>query len=160
MKKALLTLAATLSLAAVNAVELNCTFDKKQPAGISILGTVQQDNGASVLFNDKNYYIGIASFIADKNAGGELTIELKAEGNPASKLGVILFENNKGKLKSLKHLAWMRTVATDKYEKLTLKIPAGMLSEGQKYDIYFYRSNQKGALKVKQINVKTIPAAK
>lgn len=160
MKKVLLTLAATLSIAAANAFELNCTFDKEQPAGIKMNGTVQKENNASVLVNDKNYYIGIASFVADKNAGGELTLELTAAGNPASQLGVILFENNSGKLKTLKHLAWMRKVATDKYEKLTFKIAPGMLAEGKKYDIYFYRSNQKGALKVKQINIKTIPAAK
>ena len=160
MKKAFLTLTAALSIAAVNAFELNCTFDKAQPAGIKLTGTVQQENGASVLVNDKNYYIGIASFTADKNAGGELTIELSAAGTPAAQLGIILHENNNGKLKALQHLAWMRKVSADKYDKMVFKIAPGMLTEGKKYDIYFYRSNQKGALKIKQINIKTMPAAK
>ena len=160
MKKVFLTLAASLSIAAANAVELNCTFDKAQPAGIKMSGTVQQDNGVSVLVSDKGYYIGIASFVADKNAGAELTVELTSAGTPAAQLGIILHENNNGKLKALKHLAWMRKVSSDKYDKMVFKIAPEMLTEGKKYDIYFYRSNQKGALKIKQINIKTIPAVK
>lgn len=161
MKKVLMTLAATLCIAGANAIELDCTFDKKQPAGVSFTGTVKQENGASVMVNDKSYYVGILSFTADKNAGATLSIEISTTGNPASQLGIILLEKQaNGKLKPIKHLTWARNLAKDKYENLKYTIAPGILKEGQKYDIYVYRSNQKGTLKLKRINFKTTPAAK
>lgn len=161
MKKTLTTLAAALCIAGANAFELDCTFDKKQPAGLSISGTVQQENGASVLVNDKGYYIGILTFTGEEGAGGTLTLDLTTTGNPPSSLGVILHEKQaNGKLKALSHLAWMRKITADKYQTVTLKIAPGTFKAGKKYDIYFYRSNQKGALKIKRIQFKTTPAAK
>ncbi len=160
MKKVLMSLAAALCFAGVNAFELDCTFDKKQPAGLNLSGTVQQENGASVLINNKNYYIGILTFAGEDGAGGTLTLDLSAEGNPASLLGVILYEKQaNGKLKLMKHLAWQRKVAQDKYETVTINIAPGTFKAGQKYDIYFYRSNQKGSLKIKRLQFKTTPAA-
>ena len=66
MKKVLMTLAASLCIAGANAIELDCTFDKKMPAGVSMYGTVQQENGTSVAVNDKGYYISIIRFAGEK----------------------------------------------------------------------------------------------
>lgn len=155
-----MTLAASLCIAGANAIELDCTFDKKMPAGVSMYGTVQQENGTSVAVNDKGYYISIIRFAGEKDVSGALTLEVSTAGNPPSQLGIILFENANGKLKPLKHLTWARKVAQDKYEKLTFNIASGIINEGKKYEIYVYRSNQKGALKMKRIQFKTTPAAK
>jgi hypothetical protein len=161
MNKVLMSLAAALCIAGVNAVELDCTFDKKQPAGVSIQGKIQQEDGASVLVNENGYYIGILSFVAEEGVSGTLTMDLTTTGNPASLLGVILHEKqDNGKLKAVKHLAWHRKIAQDKYQTITFNIAPELLKTGKKYDIYFYRSNQKGALKIKRIQLKTTPVAK
>ena len=160
MKKTLMTLAAALCVAGANAFELDCTFDKKQPAGLSISGTVLQEDDTAVLVNDKGYYIGILAFKAEEDAGGELILDISTSGNPPSQLGVILHEKlDNGKLKALKHLAWHRKITADKFQTVTIKIDPGTLKAGKKYDIYFYRSNKKGALKLKRVQFKTTSAA-
>ena len=144
---------------AVKAVEYDVTFDKKAPAGISLQGTVQQENGVSVLVNDKNYWVGIIGFNGE-DAAGTLELELAGTGEPAAQLGIILFQNENGKLKNIKMAAWMRKLAKDKFEKLTFNFPAGTIKAGNKYQIYLYRSNQKGTMKLKRIAFKNAAVKK
>lgn len=160
MNKLFSTLAVMLCLTAVKAVELNCTFDKKLPAGASISGTVQQENGTSVMVNDKTYFVGILAFDGEEGAGGTLEFDISTSGEPASKLGVILYQKENGKLKRLATPAWMRNIPKDKYTKMTFNFKPGTFKANQKYEIYFYRSNQKGAMKLKQVLFKTVTAAK
>ena len=155
-----MSLAAALCIAGVNAVELDCTFDKKLPAGVSINGNLQQEDGTTVLVNENKYYSMIVTFPGEDNVTGTLTIELTSAGNPAGMLGIILHEQlSNGKTKQLKNYAWMRKVAQDKYQTMTFTIAPEMLKAGKKYSIYFYR-NGKGALKIKRVQFKTTPVAK
>lgn len=160
MKKTLLTLAvAALSCVCANAVELNFQFDKKFPAGSFINGTVQQENGASVIVNNKRYDVGYFSFTGEKISNAVMKIEVSSEGNPATTLGVILYElGEKSKLKLLKHLTWGRKISTTKYDKFTFNIAPKTIVPGKKYRVYIYRANQKGTLKIKSLNFKTTPA--
>lgn len=144
----------------VKAVEINCTFDQKAPSGVSFYGTVQQEDGVSVLVNDKTYYAGIIAFDGEDNVGGQLEFELKSAGEPAGQFGIIIFRNENGKLKNIAMPTWMRKVPADKYTKLTFNLKAGLFKAGEKYQIYFYRSNQKGSLKFKSVSFKTVAPAK
>ena len=144
----------------VKAVEINCTFDQKVPAGVSVQGSVQQDDGASVLVNDKNYYVAIIAFNGEDNVGGTLECEIKSAGEPAGQLGIILFQNENGKLKNIAMPTWMRKVPSDKYTKLAFNFKPGTFKANQKYQIYLYRSNQKGALMFKSVSFKTVAVEK
>ena len=159
MNKFFSILAVVCLCAAVKAVEYDVTFDKKTPAGVSVQGTVQQENGVSALVNDKNYWVGIISFDGE-DAAGTLEFEIAAAGEPAAQLGIILFQNENGKLKSIKMPTWMRKLPKDKFEKLTFNFPQGTFKAGNKYQIYFYRSNQKGTMKLKRVAFKTAAAQK
>ena len=168
MNKIFSILAIVVLSVSLKAVEIDLAFDKKMPAGVSVQGTVQQEDGASVLVNDKNYYVGIIPFDGEEGVGGTLEFELKSAGEPAGQLGIITdmevlrsiaYEN--GKLKTVSMPTWMRKVPSDKYTKLTFNFKPGTFKAGQKYQIYFYRSNQKGTLKFKRVLFKTAaPAAK
>ncbi len=161
MNKIFSILAVVVLSVSLKAVEIDLAFDKKMPAGVSVQGTVQQEDGASVLVNDKNYYVGIIPFDGEEGVGGTLEFELKSAGEPAGQLGIILFQNENGKLKTVSMPTWMRKVPSDKYTKLTFNFKPGTFKAGQKYQIYFYRSNQKGTLKFKRVLFKTAaPAAK
>ena len=137
-------------------------FESLYPASDALTKQVQRAVKAMDMPKDENgYYIGILSFVAEEGVSGTLTMDLTTTGNPASLLGVILHEKqDNGKLKAVKHLAWHRKVAQDKYQTLTFNIAPELLKAGKKYDIYFYRSNQKGALKIKRVQFKTTPVAK
>lgn len=161
MKKAILTLAAAVfTCAAANAIEMNWQPGKKVP-GADIFGKVQKDAGTSVLVKADGYYFAILKFKGEKDAGGNLELELATTGNPASQLGIILYERDaKKKLQRVVTPAWAKNISKDKYTKMTFKIAPKTFKAGKNYEMYLYRSNQKGTLKLKSLIFKTTHAAK
>ena len=61
------------------ALELNCTFDRELPSGVSVAGAVQKENGIPVKVNNKNYVAAIIRFAGEENAKGVLELDLMTE---------------------------------------------------------------------------------
>ena len=161
MKKLLAFVVVVLCCACLEAFEIDCDFSGKLPAGLNVSGTVQQENGVSVLVNDSKYVVGILGFAGEEGAGGTLTLSLTTTGDVPSKLGVILYQKEKGgKLNRISTPAWLKTIPTDEYTEMTFAIKEGTFKADANYQLYFYRANQKGVLKLKHLSFKTIPAAK
>ena len=138
----------------LSALELNCTFDKKLPAGVSVSGTVQKKNGESVMVNSKNYVAAILRFSGEDNTSGTLELDLMTTGQPPTTLGAILFRKENGKLIKISMFAWLKAVPRENYGKMTFHFPPGRFKSGQDYEIYLYRANQKGTLIFRNISFK------
>ena len=155
MNKIISIISAVLCCCAVKAVELNCTFDKKLPAGVKVNGTLEQENGTSVMVNNKSYVAAIIPFIGEADSEGILEIELATVGEPLSKLGGFLYRRENGKLVTVKNFVWLKNVPRDDFGKMTFKFAPGSFQQGTEYQIYLFRANQKGTLKIRSINFKT-----
>lgn len=136
------------------ALELNCTFDRELPSGVSVAGAVQKENGIPVKVNNKNYVAAIIRFAGEENAKGVLELDLMTEGQPPSSLGAMLYRNENGKLVRISTLAWLKGVPRENYGKMTFNFAPGTFKKGQDYEIYLYRANQKGTLKFRKITLK------
>ena len=138
----------------LSALELNCSFDKKLPAGVTVNGTVQKMNGTSVMVNSRNYVAAILRFKGEDNTTGILDLDLMTTGQPPTTLGAILFRKENGKLIKISMFAWLKAVPRENYGKMTFSFPAGRFKSGQDYEIYLYRANQKGTLIFRNITLK------
>ena len=161
MKTLLAFVVAVLFCTCLKAVDIDCDFSGKLPAGLSMSGTVQQENGVSVMVNDSKYVVGILGFTGEEGAGGILTLAIATTGDVPSKLGIILYQKEKGgKLNRLATPAWLKTIPKDEYTEMTFTVKEGTFKADANYEFYFYRANQKGVLKVKHLSFKTIAPAK
>ena len=155
MRIALLFLLSLFFFSAVDALELNCTFDRPLPSNVSVAGTVRNENGTFVKVNDKNYVASVITFIGEENADGILELELATVGQPPSLLGAMLYRKENGKLIRMSTLAWLKNVPRESFGTMTFKFAPGTFQKGVEYQIYIYRSNQKGTLKFRKIYFKT-----
>ena len=138
----------------VNALELNCTFDRALPKGVTVAGTVQKKDGVSVMVNSKNYVAAMLKFKGEDNTNGTLDLDLMTTGQPPTTLGAILFRKDKGKLVKISMFAWLKQIPRDSFGKMTFTFPPGRFKSGQDYEIYLYRANQKGTLIFRNITFK------
>ena len=140
----------------LNAVDLDCVFDRKLPAGISVAGDTRQENGTAVRVNSKYYVAAVIRFQGESSAAGTLELDLKTTGQPPSQLGVILyFRNAKRQLERISTPAWLKAVPIDSFGQMKFTFPAGRFKTGTEYQIYIYRANQKGTLIFRRISFKT-----
>ena len=138
----------------VNALELNCTFDRALPKGVTVAGTVQKKDGVPVMVNSKNYVAAVLKFRGEDNTNGTLELDLMTTGQPPTTLGAILFRKDKGKLVKISMFAWLKQIPRDSFGKMTFTFPPGRFKSGQDYEIYLYRANQKGTLIFRNITFK------
>lgn len=146
MNKAFLSAGLFCCLWILNALELNCNFDRELPRGVSVAGTVQKINGETVKVNSQNYVAAVLRFNGEDNASGVLELDLMTTGQPPATLGAILYRNENGKLIRISTLAWLKHVPRENFGKMSFKFAPGTFKAGQKYEIYLYRANQKGSL--------------
>ena len=139
---------------ALSALELNCSFDRALPKGVSVAGTVQKMNGEAVKVNNKNYVAAVLEFKGEDNTNGVLELDLMTTGQPPTTLGAILYRKEKGKLIKISMFAWLKAVPRESFGKMTFTFPAGRFKSGQTYVIYLYRANQKGTLIFRNITLK------
>jgi len=145
----------------LNAVDLDCVFDRGLPAGISVAGDTRQENGTAVRVNSKNYVAAVIRFQGESSAAGTLELDLKTIGQPPSLLGVILyFRNTKRQLERISTPAWLKAVPIDSFGQMKFTFPAGRFKTGTEYQIYIYRANQKGTLVFRRISFKTQASGK
>ena len=138
----------------LNALELNCSFDKPLPTGVSVAGTVQKINSETVKVNSKNYVAAVLNFNGEDNTSGLLELDLMTTGQPPTRLGAILYRKENGKLIKISMFAWLKSVPRENFGKMSFKFAPGTFKTGQNYEIYLYRSNQKGTLIFRNITLK------
>lgn len=138
----------------LNALELNCSFDKPLPTGVSVAGTVQKINGETVKVNSKNYVAAVLNFNGEDNTSGLLELDLMTTGQPPTRLGAILYRKENGKLIKITMFAWLKNIPRENFGKMSFKFAPGTFKTGQNYEIYLYRSNQKGTLIFRNITLK------
>lgn len=156
MNKILPILSIILCCLAFQAVEINCTFDKKLPPGVTVNGTIQQENGVFVKVNNKNYVAATIAFNGEENTAGILDLDLATFGTPQTKLGIILYRRAENKkLVPVSTLTWMKTVPSESFGQMTFKFAPGTFQKDTEYQIYLFRANQKGTLKIRKISFKT-----
>ena len=156
MNKILPILSIILCGLALQAVEINCTFDKKLPPGVTVNGTIQQENGVFVKVNNKNYVAATIAFNGEENTAGTLELDLATFGTPQTRLGIILYRRAENKkLVPVSTLTWMKVIPSESFGQMTFKFAPGTFQKNTEYQIYLFRANQKGTLKIRKISFKT-----
>ena len=155
MTRKLFILSTVFTFLLANALELNCSFNKALPKGVSVAGEIINEGSTAIKVNSKNYVAGIISFTLNKDSGGSLELDLCTVGQPPSLLGAILFKKENKKLVRLSTLCWLKNVPRESYSKMNFNFPMGVFKKGIEYQIYLYRANQKGTLKFRSIYFKS-----
>ena len=133
-------------------LEILCEFGKEIPKAFSTACPIAEENGEHFL-NCERYVAGILSFEGVDGAEAALEMELMAAGQPPARLGVIVFrKDEKGKLVRLSTPAWLQVLPEDSFVKKSFSFPAGTFKSGEKYQIYIYRANGKGQLKMRRLH--------
>ena len=149
-----ITLALIAFMTALHAIDLKCDFGKELPKEITTTCPIVDDGGERIL-NCEKYVAAVIRFEGEGSAEGVLEMEIMTTGQPPSQLGVILYVHEDGKLQRLQTLAWLKNVPRDSFDKMNFVFPTGTFKSGKLYDIYLYRANSKGQLKLRSISFRT-----
>ena len=139
---------------ALQAIDLVCDFGKELPKWITTTCPIVDEGGDHIL-NCEKYVAAVIRFEGESSAEGLLEMEIMAAGQPPSQLGIILYDHEDGKLHRLQTIAWLKNVSRDSFGKMGFVFPAGTFKSGKLYDIYLYRANSMGRLKLRSISFRT-----
>lgn len=113
---------------------------------------VEKEQGQSILINDSSYGCAILTFTGEANQSYK--IEVSAASSDGARIGAIAYYQDE-KLKTLKNMGWHK-ILTSNYSTIDFTLSTDDLNKlelPRKIIIYFYRSNQKGQLKINDIRI-------